>query len=209
MGLFFKKKVKDLPPLDLPPSPTRIEQRSFSDLPPLPPIPKSGAMKEESFSHLEELPPLPEIEHEKVETDKYEFPELPPLPEIEHEEPREHMMPEHEAQEWHDFFKEPEKMTPETLPHIEAPKPLKALELPEVEERQFHDLRPLFVKSDDYKEIMRGIQEIKAKVNESDSILLNLNEVKNQKDKEFQKMHNQIADIQRKLVYIDKTVFGG
>jgi hypothetical protein len=209
MGLFFKKRVKELPPLDLPPSPTRIEQKGFGNLPPLPPIPKAGAMKTEGYMHLQELPPLPKIEPEKMETEKFEFPELPPLHEIEHEELKETPMPEHEAQEWHDFFKEPEKITPETLPHIEAPKPLKALELPEAEERQFHDLRPLFVKSDDYKEIMRGIQDIKAKVNESDSILLNLNEVKNQKDKEFQKMHNQIADIQRKLVYIDKTVFGG
>lgn len=224
MGLFFKKKVKELPPLDLPPSPTRIEQKGFGDLPPLPPIPRPGAVKQEGYMHLQELPPLPKLEETAGKAEEMpefpELPELPELPEIEHEENKEEMPSWHfeeEAKpaeapkpiEEHELFKGFESLTPENLPHIEAPKPLKEIKFEPIEERQFHDLRPLFVKSDDYKEIMKGIQEIKAKANESDAILVNLNEIKNQKDKEFQKIHSQIADIQRKLVYVDKTVFGG
>jgi hypothetical protein len=69
--------------------------------------------------------------------------------------------------------------------------------------------KPIFVKSDDYKQILDSISIIRNKLKETESIAARLNEIKNMKDKEFERWRSELEDIQRKTLYIDKTLFEG
>lgn len=64
-----------------------------------------------------------------------------------------------------------------------------------------------YVKAESFRDIMENVNEIKKKIKESDDILIRLNEIKNKEDKEFENWNIRFEDIQRKLVYIDKTFF--
>ncbi|MFH1053315.1 MAG: hypothetical protein V1740_02750 [Candidatus Woesearchaeota archaeon] len=267
MGLFGRKKNKELPPLDLPPPPKPIRKGDsigLKSLPPLPrltppPLPDLTPRKKTSFlqsfkgkeKREIELPPLPELEPNKGrlqlpemqplpdlnlkkigERKKEMYPDLPPLPKLEpitkgiksnrgmpelpplpeipqFEEKRLPQLPKLDIHAKERRFGLGKLQKPEGLKHFEHPAPLEQMPEPIMEKRKFEDMGPLFVKTDDYKEIMKNIRDVRTKINESDQILLNLNEIKNQKEKEFDKIHNQLEDIQRKLVYIDKAVFGG
>jgi hypothetical protein len=67
--------------------------------------------------------------------------------------------------------------------------------------------KPLFVKADDYKSILGALTVIRSKIGDSEKILADLNELKNVKDKSFEKWRTELEDIQRKLLYIDKTLY--
>jgi hypothetical protein len=67
--------------------------------------------------------------------------------------------------------------------------------------------KPLFVKADDYKSILGAMSVIKVKIEDSEKILNDLNELKNLKDKSFEKWRTELEDIQRKLLYVDKTLY--
>jgi hypothetical protein len=69
--------------------------------------------------------------------------------------------------------------------------------------------KPLYVKADDYKSIIGALTVIKTKIEDSERILTDLNELKNTKDKSFEKWRSELEDIQRKLLYIDKTLYEG
>lgn len=186
LGGLFGKKKRELPPLELP--------------------------KYDNGGQLKELPPLPDIQ--APSSDIGELPpleDLPPMPEISEEEPFV-FAPEEEAkpeftpvkeEEVHGFktYDEEEKLLPAPKEYRIAPQPATT--------PRFVDVGELFVKSDDYSEVMRNIKEIRAKVNESDKTFLNIKELKTQSDKELEKMKNVIEDINKKLSYVDKTVFGG
>jgi hypothetical protein len=66
---------------------------------------------------------------------------------------------------------------------------------------------PLFVKVSDYKAILDCTNVIKSSIKEAENIILRLNELKNEQDKAFEVWRNQLEDVQRKLTYIDKSVF--
>lgn len=185
MGLFNfgKRKKKELPPLDLP----RFDQ-GMKDLPPLPELPS-------------ELEP--------------QMPDLPPLPEM--PEPREEERFVFAPEEYEEM---PQPAKPMSLPP--APK-FETYHAPEEEEHElltftperkeegpkFVDVGELFVRSDDYVEIMRNIKTIRAKINESDKNFMNIKEIKTQSEKELARMRDMVEDINKKLNYIDRTVFGG
>ena len=156
-------------------------------------------------------PPPPALDIPPPPAD-LELPELPPLPE---EEP----IPE----EKEEFKPEPKKV-PKLKPIKEEPIPLKPIptlpihevkpkeeiKKPEaiVKEKRFPSIgKEMFVKADQYKEILEGVDTIKRKVRESEKILDRLNEIKNIKDKEFEKWRSLLEDIERKSIYIDKNLF--
>jgi len=105
---------------------------------------------------------------------------------------------------------------PEPIVPPSMPKPFTEItpDLKEVEERQIEKAvkkkildKPLFVNANDYKSVLGALTTIKTKVNDSEKILAELNELKNIKDKTFEKWRTDLEDIQRKLLYIDKTLY--
>ncbi len=77
------------------------------------------------------------------------------------------------------------------------------------EEAIHHDLPrgPLFVRMGDYRVILEDVASLKNHINEADNLLVRMNELKNEEDKQFEKWRVQLEDIERKLVYADKILF--
>ena len=65
---------------------------------------------------------------------------------------------------------------------------------------------PIFVKIDEYKDILDVIALLKAKISEAKSILGKINEIKNVEDKEIETWANELEEVERKLYYIDRTL---
>ena len=66
---------------------------------------------------------------------------------------------------------------------------------------------PVFVKVDEYKEILDVLDLIKSKVKEIRSTLGNINTLRNEEDAEVAMWNNTISDIEKKIENIDKLMF--
>ena len=67
--------------------------------------------------------------------------------------------------------------------------------------------KTLFVKIDKYKDVMRALDHIKIKLEDSEKILGKLSELKEEEDKELDTWHNDLEDLKDKLLEIDKRLF--
>ena len=78
----------------------------------------------------------------------------------------------------------------------------------ELEEREDLELKkPIFLKLDQFKDIMDEMGMIKNILNENDDALVRVFEFNEDQEKEYTNWENQIKDIQKKLIYADKTLF--
>ncbi len=158
------------------------------DIPPPPPVLDIPPPPEDL--ELPELPPLSEETEEEIELEEVpiKFPPLKPI--------REDIIPI--------------KPIPTLKPAREFEPPKEEVKKSKVvvKKQKFPSIgREMFVKSDQYREVLDSINAIKRKIRESENILERLNEIKNNKDKEFEKWRTLLEDIERKSVYIDKTLF--
>ncbi len=111
--------------------------------------------------------------------------------------------------------------SPEEVPRIkEVPKsglsPLEKAEKDaiitqeeELGEREELSLKkPIFVYIDAYKEMMKEVTSMSNTLKESEDGLIRVAQFKEDEDNEFKRWESHIKDIQRKLTYADKTLFG-
>ncbi|MBW2996511.1 hypothetical protein KY332_04395 [Candidatus Woesearchaeota archaeon] len=111
-------------------------------------------------------------------------------------------------------FKKQELKAPE-LPKREGPSPLereeqRAMRLGReaVEEREELKLKkPIFVYLDLYKEAIGEVNIIQNTLKEGTDSLARVSEFKEEEDKQFTKWESHIKDVQRKLIFADKTLF--
>jgi len=226
LKLFKKKEVKSGEGIDIPPPPP---------LPDVPPLTEKKEKEKEEKRELPPLPPLEPIiikhkeEHKPVEAPEPSFeptpvhpkptfgppapehPEMkasrfPPLPAMEPAQPGRLFPKPHRAPPREEF------KVPGFKGRPAAPKPMprfKPLISPakEREEKTEEITGPLFIKQDSYNAIAEGISIIKNKLKESEDLVLNLNSIKNNRDKEFEKWRTSLENIQRKLLYVDKTLY--
>jgi hypothetical protein len=66
---------------------------------------------------------------------------------------------------------------------------------------------PVFVKVDDYKDVLELVDLIKAKLVEARDTINNLYELKNEEDAELDLWNTEIEEIERKINFIDKSLF--
>ena len=66
---------------------------------------------------------------------------------------------------------------------------------------------PVFVKIDDYKDVVDVLDLIRDKLDEAKRTLADLNELKNQEDSEMERWGVTIEDIERKVGEMDRTLF--
>jgi hypothetical protein len=79
----------------------------------------------------------------------------------------------------------------------------------ELEEREELKLtKPLFIPAESYKELLEEIGLAKSILKENEDIITRVSEFKEDEDKEFNKWESQFKDMQKKLIFIDKTLFG-
>lgn len=65
---------------------------------------------------------------------------------------------------------------------------------------------PLFVKVEEYKDVLDVLDLVKNKIKEAKSKLNEINALKNQEDSELSIWSNEITDIERKVDFIDQTM---
>ena len=104
---------------------------------------------------------------------------------------------------------------PKKIPKAPAPPNMKKIEAEAVreqeevlEEREELSLtRPIFVPLENFRDVMDEVTLVKNILKENEDTLVRVSEFKEDEDKEFNKWENQIRDIQKKLIYADKTLF--
>ena len=66
---------------------------------------------------------------------------------------------------------------------------------------------PVFVKIDEYKDVLDVMELIKNKLIEAKKTIEEVNDLKNKEDAELEEWHNELADVEKKIEYMDKTLF--
>lgn len=141
----------------------------------------------------------------KAKKERFEFPEkeeldIPPAPPSVNEEPTE--LPS---------FPMREEMAeaPEISPVDEAEEEAVQVVREGLEERESLELsKPLYIKYKMYKAMLDEIGQVKIILKESEDTLVRLADFEDDEDKEFAKWRRGLDDIQRKLIYVDKILFG-
>ncbi|MBD3249477.1 hypothetical protein GF336_05510 [Candidatus Woesearchaeota archaeon] len=78
----------------------------------------------------------------------------------------------------------------------------------ELEEREDLEVKkPIFVGIENYKNMIDEIGLMKNTLKEAEDTIVRVSEFKGDEDKAFDSWQKQIEDIQKKLIYADKTLF--
>ena len=212
---FLKREKKDtLDELDLPPAPPPLE--GFDEnLPELPDFPDFG---EEKISAPREMRKFDFSEEEQDMQDfgKGQMPSFPI-----NENPPEPIAPVMSPPQISEPSPSPPSI-PQEMPKPEQPsqEQISAPDIyPKIErrlftqEKRFLRERPsgktIYVKVDNFKTTLGSINLVRSDLRKSEEALMKLENIKNAKDKSFDKVRDSISDLQKKLIFIDKTLFKG
>lgn len=66
---------------------------------------------------------------------------------------------------------------------------------------------PVFVKIDEYKDVLNVMNMIKSKLNDARATLAKINDLKNEEDAELELWHTGLEEVERKVEFVDKTLF--
>jgi hypothetical protein len=105
-----------------------------------------------------------------------------------------------------------QKSVPEELPEI-GEKARPSFMMPEeveepVELREIPKSKgPVFIRADNFLMVRKGVNSIKDNLKNMEDRLMNLNEIKSKQDADLDSWHSAVEAIQRKLVYVDKSLF--
>ena len=66
---------------------------------------------------------------------------------------------------------------------------------------------PVYVKIDEYKEVLDLLKIIRARLEEAKETLSRINELKNNEDSELEGWGSDIDEVERKIDFIDRTLF--
>lgn len=69
------------------------------------------------------------------------------------------------------------------------------------------DTMPVFVKIEEYNEVLDVMNMIKAKLRDAKETLGKLNELKNAEDSEVELWKTNLEEIERKVDFVDNTLF--
>ncbi len=210
-------------------APSKIEPEPLgppAGLPKIPPeIPGTEEITEEQ--KMPEEPPVQEMERPEkrpqhaANTSKPEFPTTPELPSEETipdkvpplegvPEPPEYMpatsagpAPKHAAGKRMQEMPEAPESRPEAFPapaYTYTPE-----EKPTPKRREARG--PIYIKTDTFKAIAEDIEHIKSRFTTEDDTFTRINDVKSAQDKNYEAFRQKIEDVQRKLLFIDRSLF--
>ena len=69
------------------------------------------------------------------------------------------------------------------------------------------DEAPVFVKIDEYKDVLDVMNMIKNKLEDAKETLGKINELKNEEDAELELWHTGLEEVERKVEFVDKALF--
>jgi hypothetical protein len=76
--------------------------------------------------------------------------------------------------------------------------------MPEEFER---DGMPVFVRIEEYKDVLDIMNMIRNKIEDAKETLGKINELKNEEDAELELWHTGLEEVERKVMFVDKTLF--
>ena len=202
-----REKKEDLQDLDLPPAPPPLEesQQDFNadfsfneksqDIPDFPDIPDIKVSDESKF----DLPQL-DFEQEKEEPELPDLEEPAPIPPIRFPTTMPEPMP---------IPAQP----PMQMPQPEAAKkePIQAIKPRKLfsHERKHIERKEVYLRVDKFRAALESISMIRGSLRQSEELLMKLENIKNAKDRSFDKVKSSLDDMQKKLIFVDKTLFKG
>ena len=223
---FLKREKKEsLDELDLPPAPPPLEgaepdfgASGFDEkMPELPEFPEF----DEKISAPEDMPKFDFPEDRGIaEKNKEIVPKFPDFPEME------------ETEEYSPPGTAPVQpvMVPATQPALSIPQEKEPEHSPEEERRlssyypkmsgrlfaherrslrERPNVKTIYIRIDNFKATLGSINIVRSDLRKSEEALNKLETIKNSKDRSFDKVKVSIDDLQRKLIFIDKTLFKG
>jgi len=66
---------------------------------------------------------------------------------------------------------------------------------------------PVFMRADKFMNIKTGLNSIKDNLKNMETVFADMTEIKDKQDADIDVWHGAVESIQRKLVYVDKTLF--
>ena len=181
--IYAPKADMPMPTPQAKPEPQKIEVRK--------PIEEYESPSEEEHNENMEFPTIPEIPSEDVVPDT-----IPPLEEL--PEPPE-------------YNYAPEKRE---IPKMEALRPEPVEEIvpryapEEIEQKKRRLVRgPTFMKTESVRTMLENVEIIRTKFKEEDDIFFRITDIKNAQDQKYESFRQTLEDMQRKLLFIDKTLF--
>ena len=208
---FLKREKKDtLDELDLPPAPPPLE--GFEEnMPELPDFgdEKISGMEMPNLDFPEEEKNIQDFSKEDTMPDFPSFPEMDenPMPiqpvssNLQLPEPLPMPQPEPEQEE----ITEELDISPDTYPKTAGR--LFSQEKRILRERP--SAKTIYVSVGNFKATLGSINTIRSDLRKSEEALIKLESIKNAKDKSFDKIKSSLDDLQRKLIFVDKTLFKG
>jgi hypothetical protein len=101
-----------------------------------------------------------------------------------------------------------EVITSKTAHEAQVMEGLEDIEEPEAEEMPARQPGgPIFITTDNYSIIKNNISRMKDSVRKSEDISENLNKTRTRQDALFSSLHDSLENVERKLVFADKTLF--
>lgn len=70
------------------------------------------------------------------------------------------------------------------------------------------DATPVFVKVEEYKEVLEILEVIRGKLKSARQTLAEVNRLKEEEDRELASWGGNVDEIEKRLTEIDKTIFG-
>jgi chromosome segregation ATPase len=67
--------------------------------------------------------------------------------------------------------------------------------------------RSIFVKLDDYKEVLELMNAMKSKLNEAKGVLNEIKKLRDEEATEIELWENSVSEIERKIGFVDKSLF--
>jgi len=193
------------------------------DVPPMPP--KPPGMEEKGFESLPELPdfdePAPRMEENKKPISEIKIPlqqtirvKEAVLQQPVNFNPIEDMQTDFEMQRPEEPMPQIKEDIPEMEPKHRRASPYERFSRAAVmEERSILEYKdskgPIFMRVDKFRNVLRSISEIRGSLKVSNEILSKLNEIDANAEKDFEKWKDVMTDLQKKLVFVDKTLFKG
>lgn len=187
-----QKKSIDLPPLgELPPLPTQ-DNDMLEDTPTPPAREAQTAPAEHPYMEFP-LPPMHDIVPDKI----------PPLEGVP-EPPRGNIQKVK-------LSEIPKKDVPEIKkdysPRINIDTPRETYQQIRTQQVRKQLQGPIFVRTEMVRQILSNVEDIQITFRSEDDIFFRITEVKNTQDKKYENIRQSLEDMQRKLLFIDKTLF--
>ncbi|MBI2557860.1 hypothetical protein HYW20_00915 [Candidatus Woesearchaeota archaeon] len=206
-----EKREKEFHELDLPPAPPSLE--GFEDdtpkLPDFPDIDEKPDGKDigpqfnfpEEGDNLSEFPSLAELEETLSPIPPVRAPPAPKLPPLSEPLP------------------EPEQAMIEENPEMQDAMPIKDNTFFREEEnilgakqkpwQAMKSGRTIYLRVDKFRSVLGNINMIRNDLKKSEDALMKLENMKNAEYKSFDKMKSSLEDLQKKITFVDKTLFKG